>query len=96
MSRVFYNPCQATIDEVTSRIIDGPMQSRRCGAHCRTTGQPCRNWAIRPALRCRMHGARGGGVKKHGRYTKAHRHAVQWARVLLALVLANETIPPRV
>ena len=43
----------------------------RCGAHCRTTGQPCRNAKVKGATRCRMHGARAGRKPTHGRYTKA-------------------------
>jgi hypothetical protein len=49
--------------------------SPRCGAHCRTTGQPCRQLAMANG-RYRMHGGRlKGGPKgnkhalKHGRYT---------------------------
>jgi hypothetical protein len=32
---------------------------RRCNAHCRTTGQPCRNPPMAGARRCRMHGESG-------------------------------------
>lgn len=28
----------------------------RCGAHSRRTGQPCRQWPVAGATRCRMHG----------------------------------------
>jgi hypothetical protein len=53
-----------------------PMHvSRRCGAHCRTTGQPCQQAAM-PNGRCRMHGGRSTGPPKgnknnfqHGRYS---------------------------
>ena len=53
--------------------------ARRCGAHCRTTGQACRNPAVRGRPRCRMHGcAPGSGSQpgerharfKHGRYSR--------------------------
>lgn len=40
-----------------------PHESRRCGAHCRTTGMPCRTWAVRGSMRCRLH----GGAKRSGR-----------------------------
>lgn len=43
----------------------------RCGAHCRRTGQPCRNPAMANG-RCRMHGGKSTGRPTiHGRYTKA-------------------------
>lgn len=29
-----------------------------CGAHCRTTGQPCKNAPVTDATRCRMHGGK--------------------------------------
>lgn len=47
-----------------------PMQAK-CGAHCRTTGQPCKN-ACMPNGRCRMHGGKSTGRRpKHGFYTVA-------------------------
>jgi hypothetical protein len=42
----------------------------RCGAHARTTGQPCRSPAMKNG-RCRMHGGKAGRKPTHGRYTKA-------------------------
>jgi len=36
-------------------MSNNPMQA--CGAHCRTTGKPCRNWAMANG-RCRMHGGK--------------------------------------
>jgi hypothetical protein len=48
-----------------------PMQA--CGANCRTTGKPCRNWAMANG-RCRMHGGKSTGRPPvHGRYTKVER-----------------------
>lgn len=41
----------------------------RCGAHARTTGQPCRGPAMKNG-RCRMHGGNAGRKPTHGRYTK--------------------------
>jgi hypothetical protein len=32
----------------------------RCGAHCRTTGAPCRNPVVSGRTRCRLHGGRVG------------------------------------
>ena len=41
-----------------------------CGAHCRTTGQPCKNHPM-PNGRCRMHGGKSSGrPKTHGQYTQ--------------------------
>lgn len=45
------------------------MQAK-CGAHCRTTGQPCKN-ACMPNGRCRMHGGKSTGRQKtHGFYSQ--------------------------
>ena len=49
-----------------ARLLAAP----RCGAHCRTTGQPCKGPAINGRARCRMHGGRAGRKPTHGRYTK--------------------------
>lgn len=51
-----------------------PPMKLRCGARARTTGKPCKNWAM-PNGRCRMHGGKSpGGIAspsfKHGRYSK--------------------------
>jgi len=47
-------------------LIDAP----RCGAYARTTGEPCKGWAMTNG-RCRMHGGKAGRKPTHGRYTKA-------------------------
>lgn len=54
----------------------------RCGAHCRTTGLPCRNPAMANG-RCRMHGGKSTGrTLVHGRYTKAAlEQRTQWLAV---------------
>jgi hypothetical protein len=54
-----------------------PMHvSQRCGAHCRTTGQPCRQAAMANG-RCKMHGGLSTGPKnpavKHNRYSREAR-----------------------
>lgn len=71
----------------------------RCGAHCRTTGKPCRNAAMTNG-RCRMHGGNNPGAPRgerngnyrHGGRTlerQAERRAIRQAlRVLLELLLA--------
>jgi hypothetical protein len=57
----------------------GPdWNGQRCGAHARTTGEPCRSPAVTSSQRCRMHGGAKGsgappgernGAYKHGRFT---------------------------
>ena len=39
---------------------DKPMQLF-CGAHCRTTGEPCKNYKMYDKARCRMHGGKSTG-----------------------------------
>lgn len=47
-----------------------PMQEL-CGAHCRTTGEPCKNYPM-PNGRCRMHGGKSTGrPPTHGLFTKS-------------------------
>lgn len=42
-----------------------------CGAHCRTTGEPCKNYPVTGKQRCRMHGGkRSGRPVKNGFFTK--------------------------
>jgi hypothetical protein len=54
--------------------MDNPMHKAhaapRCGAHARTTGEPCKAPAMKNG-RCRMHGGKAGRKPTHGRYTKA-------------------------
>jgi hypothetical protein len=78
-----------------------PMHlSPRCGAHCRTTGQPCRNAAMANG-RCRMHGGRLTGAPKgnrnnfrHGRYSAesiaGRREVAALIRTMRALACATE------
>ena len=58
-----------------------------CGAHCRTTGQPCKTPSM-PNGRCRMHGEKSPGAPRgernggyrHGQRTieaREHRRAVR-------------------
>lgn len=66
-----------------------PMQSL-CGAHCRTTGQSCRNYSM-PNGRCRMHGGSSTGrPATNGYYTKdaiQERHQLNLRVRALALIL---------
>lgn len=69
-----------------------PMQlainsSPRCGAHARTTGQPCRSPAMKNG-RCRMHGGRAGRKPIHGRYSQAAKAQRQRARALMRSIEA--------
>lgn len=50
--------------------------TKRCGAHARTTGKPCRRWATTGFARCRMH----GGVKGSGRPSIHGRRSAQAQR----------------
>lgn len=61
-------------------LIDAP----RCGAYARTTGEPCKGWAMNNG-RCRMHGGKAGRKPTHGRYTKA---AIQRQREVRELLRA--------
>ena len=50
-------------------MTKNPLQAL-CGAHCRTTGQPCKNHQMANG-RCRMHGGKSSGRPvKHGYYTQ--------------------------
>jgi len=50
-------------------VSGNPMQAR-CGAHCRSTGNPCLNFPM-PNGRCRMHGGKSTGRPiSHGYYTQ--------------------------
>lgn len=58
------------------------MQAR-CGAHCRTTGNPCLNFPM-PNGRCRMHGGKNPGRPiVSGYYT---REAMNTRKELNALI----------
>jgi hypothetical protein len=57
----------------------------RCGAYARTTGQPCKGWAMANG-RCRMHGGKAGRKSTHGRYTRAAIERRQGVRDLLRVL----------
>ena len=58
-----------------SHAVNPFKDVKKCGAHSRRTGQPCRQPAM-PNGRCRMHGGRAGAPRgntnalKHGLYTR--------------------------
>lgn len=88
-------------------MIANPMREARaalalhpcCGAHCRTTGQPCKGPAMANG-RCRMHGGKSPGAPKgeahpnykHGRRSQAvirdKRATNQLVRDVLKLIRA--------
>ena len=43
----------------SSNPIQGELQT--CGAHARSTGEPCKNAPVTGSTRCRMHGGKGSG-----------------------------------
>jgi len=59
----------------------------RCGAHARTTGQPCQAPAIKGKARCRMHGGKSPGRPMiHGRFSKAYKaERNKWRQAVLDL-----------
>lgn len=68
-----------------------PANHRHCGAHCRTTGKPCKNAPVTGSVRCRMHGG-----KKSGRPVTTGQHtrqAIAQRRTVRALIRAvNELV----
>lgn len=59
-------------------------QHHKCGANCRTTGNPCRNPSMKNG-RCRMHGGKSTGRPIiHGRNTGTKKKQYAEARRLLA------------
>ena len=64
------------------------QRAPRCGAHARTTGQPCKSPAIQGKARCRMHGGRAGRKPIHGQYGKAAIDSRREVRAILRAVRA--------
>jgi len=61
------------------------QRAPRCGAHARTTGQPCRSPAMKNG-RCRMHGGKAGRKPIHGRNGKAAiEERKKWRELLRAM-----------
>jgi hypothetical protein len=62
----------------------GPdWNGQRCGAHARTTGQPCRSPAVTGSRRCRMHGGGKGSGGPRGEANGNYR-AGQYTKEMLA------------
>ncbi len=76
-------------------ILNPPHVSRRCGAHARTTGAPCRRWATIGFSRCRMHGGtvRSGRPPKHGRRSAKAARGRQLVRVAKFLLRLHHIKP---
>ena len=72
---------------------NNPMKNKRCGAHSRRTGEPCRKWAMKNG-RCKFHGGMSTGPRKgsqnalsHGATTAEEKKRIKAARELLKDVL---------
>lgn len=58
----------------------------KCGAHCRTTGNPCRNPAMKNG-RCRMHGGKSTGRPiTHGFTTRKRKAESREIRLMIRSV----------
>ena len=66
-----------------------PMQAA-CGAHCRTTGQPCKIPPMLEKTRCRMHGGKAGRPKTTGQHTKLARQGTKERGELTRLIQNTE------
>lgn len=58
-----------------------------CGAHCRTTGLPCKNRPMLGKARCRMHGGTAGRPTTTGCYTQSARLATHERGALARLIV---------
>lgn len=66
-----------------------------CGAHCRTTGGPCKAPAMANG-RCRMHGGKSTGrPQTTGRYTKKRHDDLELMRFMLAVQRKIEGVTSR-
>lgn len=66
------------------------LNARRCGAKAKSTGLPCRGFAVKGKKVCRMHGgASGSGAQpgnqnalKHGQYTRERKAEIKRINLL--------------
>ena len=64
---------------------------KRCGAHARSTGQPCKRVPVKGRTRCLFHGGRSTGPRPtSGKRTLYARRNKHWLRTLLRVVAASE------
>jgi len=66
--------------------VEAMQKARRCKAHSKRTGLPCKSPAVNGFNVCRMHGARGGAPsgKANGRFVHGSRTTQHKAAVFLA------------
>ena len=65
---------------------------RPCGAHARTTGQPCKRTPCRGSTRCRLHGGRSTGAPTtNGKRTLARQREERFVHLMLRVVRATNT-----
>lgn len=75
---------------MSEKTAINPMHlAKRCRAHSKRTGLPCRSPAMRGWSVCRMHGARGGA--KPGKLNGNYRHGGR-TRQSMATMLAVRTL----
>lgn len=61
--------------------------SRRCGAKARSTGEPCKNFALIGGTRCKFHGgASKGRPKTHGKRSASYIRERVIAKALIRLL----------
>ncbi len=84
-----------TIGEALSAAANNPMDvlKLRCGAHARSTGQPCRRYPTPGHHRCVMHGSGGGRPQTHGHDSLAAQRERHWLHVLKTVLSANHPKP---
>ena len=66
-----------------------PHVTKRCGAHARTTGEPCQKWACIGSARCRNHGGAAGSGRppttgEHTAQAKRNRNFLSIAEGILS------------
>ncbi len=85
------------IEAVVDSLGDNPMKlssiegaraalaaMQKCGAHARSTGQPCRKPPCRGRMRCNLHGGRSTGApSKTGKHSLAQQRTEHYAHLLL-------------
>ena len=78
-------------------MSENPMQSAhdapRCGAHARTTGQPCKSPAIKGKARCRMHGGKSPGrPRTRDAYRALMAEKRKWRQIMSLLNVTIEEL----
>lgn len=96
MSSCFILACSG-MAPVSAQPHEDQPDPRRCGAHARSTGEPCRRWKLVGVNRCRLHGGRSTGPKpKHGRRSLRQQRLNHLVLLLKRMVRAiHPHLPPR-